>query len=126
MDSDKSTESKIILDFFAGSGTTADAVFQLNSLDNIKRKFICVQLPEPTDEKSEAYKAGYKTISEITKERIRRAGEKIKSEMKENLFSEQGKTLDVGFRAFKLDSSNIRAWDGNPDALEYNLLYQRK
>ncbi len=122
MDSDKSTESKIILDFFAGSGTTADAVFQLNSLDNIKRKFICVQLPEPTDEKSEAYKAGYKTISEITKERIRRAGEEIKSEMKENLFSEQGKTLDVGFRAFKLDSSNIRAWDGNPDALEYNLL----
>jgi adenine-specific DNA-methyltransferase len=115
------TKSEIILDFFAGSGTTAHAVMQLNSEDAGNRKFICVQLQEPTDEKSEAYKAGYKTISEITKERIRRAGEKIKSEMKDDLFSEQGKTLDVGFRAFKLDSSNIRAWDGNPDALEDNL-----
>lgn len=111
----------LILDFFAGSGTTAHATIQLNSEDGGNRKFICIQLPEPTDEKSEAHKAGYKTISEITKERIRRAGEKIKSEMKEDLFSEQGKTLDVGFRAFKLDSSNIRAWDGNPDALEDNL-----
>jgi adenine-specific DNA-methyltransferase len=110
-----------ILDFFAGSGTTAHAVMQLNSEDGGNRKFICVQLPEPTDEKSEAYKAGYRTISEITKERIRRAGEKIKLEMKDDLFSEQGKTLDIGFRAFKLDSSNIRAWDGNPDALEDNL-----
>lgn len=111
----------IVLDFFAGSGTTAHSTMQLNAEDGGNRKFICVQLPEPTDEKSEAYKAGYKTISEITKERIRRAGEKIKSEMKEDLFSEQGKTLDIGFRAFKLDSSNIRAWDGNPDALEDNL-----
>jgi adenine-specific DNA-methyltransferase len=111
----------IVLDFFAGSGTTAHALMQLNSEDAGNRKFILVQLPEATEEKSDAYKAGYKTISEITKERIRRAGEKIKSEMKEDLFSEQGKTLDVGFRAFKLDSSNIRAWDGNPDALEDNL-----
>ena len=110
-----------VLDFFAGSGSTSHAVMQLNSEDGGNRKFVCVQLPEPTDEKSEADKAGYKTISEITKERIRRAGEKIKSEMKEDLFSEQGKTLDIGFRAFKLDSSNIRAWDGNPDALEDNL-----
>ena len=114
-------KDSIILDYFAGSGTTAHAVVQQNSEDTGNRKFICVQLPEPTDEKSEAYKAGYKIISEITKERIRRAGEKIKSEMKEDLFSEQGKTLDIGFRAFKLDSSNIRAWDGNPDALEDNL-----
>jgi adenine-specific DNA-methyltransferase len=114
-------ENDIVLDFFAGSGTTAEAVLQLNSEDAGNRKFICVQLPEPTDEKSEAYKAGYMTISEITKERIRRAGDKIKSEMKEDLFSQQGKTLDIGFRAFKLASSNIRAWDGNPDALEDNL-----
>jgi adenine-specific DNA-methyltransferase len=112
----------IILDFFAGSGTTAHAVIQSNSEDAGNRKFICVQLPEPTDEKSEAYKAGYKTISEITKERIRRAGKKIKSEIIDDLFSKEGKSLDVGFRAFKLDSSNIRAWDGNPDALEDNLL----
>ena len=114
-------ENDIILDFFAGSGTTADAVMQLNAEDGGERKFICVQLPEPTDEKSEAYKAGYKTISEITKERIRRAGEKIKAELKEDLFTDQGKTLDIGFKAFKLDSSNIRAWDGNPEALEENL-----
>jgi adenine-specific DNA-methyltransferase len=111
----------LVLDFFAGSGTTAHAVIQLNSEDGGTRKFISVQLPEPTDEKGEAYKAGYKTISEITKERIRRAGEKIKSELKDDLFSKVGKTLDIGFRAFKLDSSNIRAWDGNPDALEDNL-----
>jgi adenine-specific DNA-methyltransferase len=115
------SKDSIILDFFAGSGTTAHSTMQLNAEDGGNRKFICVQLPEPIDEKSEAYKAGHKTISEITKERIRRAGEKIKSEMKEDLFSEQGKTLDIGFRAFKLDSSNIRAWDGNPDALEDNL-----
>jgi len=114
-------DDSVVLDFFAGSGTTAHAVIQLNSEDAGNRKFICVQLPEPTDEKSEAYKAGYKAISEITKERIRRAGDKIKSELKEDLFSKEGKTLDVGFRAFKLDSSNIRAWDGNPDALEDNL-----
>lgn len=112
----------IILDFFAGSGSTAHSIIQKNAEDAGNRKFICVQLPEPTDLKSEAYRAGYKTISEITKERIRRAGEKIKSEMKEDLFSEQGKTLDIGFRAFKLDSSNIRGWDGNPEALENNLL----
>ena len=110
-----------ILDFFAGSGTSAHATLKLNSEDKGTRKFICIQLPELTDEKSEAFQAGYKTISEITKERIRRAGEKIKSEMKKDLFSEQDKTLDIGFRAFKLDSSNIRAWDGNPDALEANL-----
>jgi adenine-specific DNA-methyltransferase len=110
-----------VFDFFAGSGTTAHSIIELNKKDDGSRKFICVQLPEPTDEKSEAFKAGFKTISEITKERIRRAGEKIKSELKDDLFSKEGKTLDIGFRAFKLDSSNIRAWDGNPDALEDNL-----
>lgn len=116
----------IVLDFFAGSGTTAHAVMQLNSEDGGDRKFICVQLPEPTDENSEANKAGYKTISAITKERIRRAGEKIKSALKEDLFTEQGKTLDIGFRAFKLDSSNISAWDGNTHSLEKNLFNEGK
>jgi adenine-specific DNA-methyltransferase len=113
----------VILDFFAGSGSTAHSVIQKNSEDGGNRKFICVQLPEQTDEKSEAFKAGYKTISEITKERIRRAGDKIISEQKEDLFSKEGYILDIGFRSFKLDSSNIRAWDGNPDALEANLFY---
>jgi len=115
------SNSEIILDFFAGSGTTAQAVMQLNADTKGNRKFICVQLPEPTDEKSEAYKTGFKKISDITKERIRRSGDKIKAELKDDLFSEEGKTLDIGFRSFKLDSSNIRPWDGNPDALENNL-----
>ncbi len=115
------TNSDIVLDFFSGSGTTAHSIFNLNSIDGANRKFISVQLPQPISNKEKAYAEGWRFISEITKERIRRAGEKIKSELKDDLFSEQGKTLDVGFRAFKLDSSNIRAWDGNPDALEDNL-----
>src|SRR5690606_18122912 len=73
----------IVLDFFAGSGTTAHAVMELNKEDGGNRKYICVQLPELTDEKSEAYKAGYKTIAEISKERIRRAGKKIQAEIEE-------------------------------------------
>ncbi|STO12728.1 Adenine specific DNA methylase Mod [[Flavobacterium] thermophilum] len=93
-------KDSIILDFFSGSATTAHAVMQLNAEDGGNRKFIMVQLPEKTDEKSEAYKAGYKNICEIGKERIRRAGEKI--------VQETGKTdLDIGFKVFKLDSSNI-------------------
>lgn len=107
----------LVLDFFAGSGTTAHAVMKLNAEDGGTRKCISVQLPEPTDEKSEAFKEGYTTIAEITKERIRRAGEKIK---KENEGAAIDK-LDVGFKAFKLDSSNITAWDGNPDNLEQQL-----
>lgn len=114
-------ENDLVLDFFAGSGTTAHAVMELNSLDAGSRKFICVQLPERTEDKSEAYKAGYKTISQITRKRIIKAGELLQTVKNNDLFSEQGKTLDIGFRAFKLDSSNIRAWDGNPDALEDNL-----
>lgn len=90
-----------ILDFFSGSATTAHAVMQLNAEDGGKRKFIMVQLPEATDEKSEAYKAGYKNICEIGKERIRRAGKKIKEEHPE------AKDLDTGFRVLKLDSSNM-------------------
>ncbi|WP_035655977.1 site-specific DNA-methyltransferase [Flavobacterium filum] len=108
----------IILDFFAGSGTTAHAVMQLNAEDEGNRKCISVQLPEPTDEKSEAFKAGYATIAEITKERIRRAGEKIKQDFKDKEGIEK---LDIGFKAFKLDSSNIVAWDGNPDNLAEQL-----
>lgn len=92
----------LILDFFSGSATTAHAVMQLNAEDGGHRKFIMVQLPEPTDEKSEAYKAGYKNICEIGKERIRRAGAKIKSEHPE------AKDLDIGFRVLKCDSSNMK------------------
>ena len=133
----------ITMDFFAGSGTTANAVFQQNADDGGKRKFICVQLPEPTNENSEAYKAGYKNIAEICKERIRRAGEAIINEKKNELInlkkSLNGKilqdevqekidnlgliidNLDIGFKAFKLDSSNIHAWDGNVENFEQNL-----
>ena len=92
-----------IVDFFSGSATTAHAVMQLNAEDGGKRKFIMVQLPEKTDEKSEAYKAGYKNICEIGKERIRRAGRKIKEE---NPLTTQD--LDTGFRVLKLDSSNMQ------------------
>ena len=107
--------NELILDFFSGSATTAHAVMKLNSEDDGNRKFICVQLPESTDEKSEAYKAGYKNICEIGKERIRRAGEKVKSE--------SGKTeLDIGFKVLKLDSSNIKSWDSDFENLETNLL----
>lgn len=94
----------IILDFFSGSATTAHAVMQLNAEDGGNRKFIMVQLPEKTDEKSEAYKAGYPNICEIGKERIRRAGKKIKEDNKDKEGIEK---LDIGFRVLKLDSSNM-------------------
>ena len=108
------TSDAVILDFFSGSATTAHAVMQLNAEDGGNRKFIMVQLPEPTDEKSEAYKAGYKNICEIGKERIRRAGEKIKEENKDK---EGIENLDVGFKVFKLDTSNIRKWQPDYDNL---------
>lgn len=107
----KFDKDAIVLDFFSGSATTAHAVMQLNAEDGGKRKFICVQLPEKTDEQSEAYKAGYKTICEIGKERIRRAGEKIKEENKDK---EGIENLDIGFKVFKLDSSNLVKWDNTP------------
>lgn len=113
------TQDAIILDFFSGSATTAHAVMQLNAEDGGKRKFIMVQLPEPTDEKSDAYKAGYKNISDIGKERIRRAGEKIKEENKDK---ENIANLDVGFKVFKLDTSNLRKWQPDYDNLEQSLL----
>ncbi len=113
------TKDGIILDLFAGSSTTAHAVMQLNAEDGGNRKFIMVQLPEPTDEKSEAYKAGYKNICEIGKERIRRAGEKIKEKYKDK---ENIENLDIGFKVFKLDTSNIRKWQPDYDNLEQSLL----
>ncbi|WP_036365226.1 site-specific DNA-methyltransferase [Moraxella bovoculi] len=107
-------KNSIILDFFAGSATTAHAVMQLNAEDNGNRQFIMVQLPELTDEKSEAYKAGFKTISEISKERIRRAGAKIKAENPD-------KTLDTGFKVFKLSDSNFKAWQIDDDDIAKQL-----
>ena len=92
----------VILDFFSGSATTAHAVMKLNAEDGGNRKFIMVQLPEKTDDKSEAYKAGYENICEIGKERIRRAGKKVKEEA-----GEKADKLDIGFRVLKLDSSNM-------------------
>jgi adenine-specific DNA-methyltransferase len=111
--------SDLILDFFSGSATTAHAVMELNAEDGGNRQFILVQLSEPIDEKSEAYKAGYKNICEIGKERIRRAGEKIKEDYKDKELIDN---LDIGFKVFKLDSTNIKEWDSNPDNLEKSLL----
>jgi len=133
-----SSQNDIILDFFAGSGTTAHAVMDLNKENGGSRKYVCVQLPELCEEKSEAYKAGYKTIAEISKERIRRAGKKIQDEIKteikkieseikklqgeiptdenkteiENLKTkiEQLKNQDLGFKVLKLDDSNFKQW----------------
>ena len=140
-----SDKSAIILDFFSGSATTAHAVMQLNAGDGGHRKFIMVQLPEETDEKSEAYKAGYKNICEIGKERIRRASAKIKEEItiaaplekvqnetgvaatfigeKEKQYGEEtAAKFDGGFRVLKLDSSNMKDVYYNPDEFQPNLL----
>lgn len=118
-----STSSQdIVLDFFAGSGTTAHSVMELNATDGGTRSWISVQLPEPLPNDGEAYKAGYKTIADITIDRIQRAGNKIKSEIKKGLFAGQVSDLDTGFRVFKLDSSNINAWDGSVQNFEQSLL----
>lgn len=112
-----SNKDSIILDFFSGSATTAHAVMQLNAEDGGNRKFIMVQLPEVCDEKSEAFKAGYKNICEIGKERIRRAGKKI--------VEETGKTnLDIGFRVLKLDESNMKDVYYTPDELSQSDLVE--
>lgn len=108
----------IILDFFSGSATTAHAVMKLNAEDEGNRKFIMVQLPELTDEKSEAYKAGYKNICEIGKERIRRAGKKIKEEA-----GLAAQNLDTGFRVLKLDSSNMEDIYYTPQEFERQKLF---
>ena len=104
----------IILDFFSGSATTAHAVMKLNAENDGNRKFIMVQLPETTEEKSEAFKSGYKTIAEISKERIRRAAAKIKEENPEY-------NGDLGFKVFKLDSTNIKPWEVDFDMTEQTL-----
>jgi adenine-specific DNA-methyltransferase len=103
----------LYLDFFAGSGTVANAILDLNKQDNGNRKFICVQLPEKCDEKSEAYKTGYKTIAEIGKERIRRVIKRIKEEEESkepDLFSQDKPKQDLGFKVFKLQESNFKIW----------------
>ena len=110
-------QNDIVLDFFSGSATTAHAVMQLNAEDGGNRKFIMVQLPEKCDESSEAYKAGYKNICEIGKERIRRAGEKIKEEK-----GLTAQNLDIGFRVLKLDSSNMKDVYYTPAELTQDLL----
>ena len=135
------SKQAIVLDFFSGSATTAHAVMQLNAEDASsgsaeagKRRFIMVQLPEVCDEKSEAYKAGYKTIAEIGKERIRRAGLKIKDElgrMKDekkqdsSSFSFPPSSLDIGFRVLKIDSSNMKDVYYTPDAVQQTHLFDQ-
>ena len=117
--STSSNEGDIILDFFSGSATTAHAVMQLNAEDGGNRQFIMVQLPEVCDEKSEAYKAGFRNICEIGKERIRRAGAKILDETERRnsqlkIGEAETPPPDVGFRVFKLDASNLKTWDSAP------------
>ena len=105
-----SSNDDIVLDFFSGSGTTAHAVTELNAEDGGNRRWICVQLPELTDEKSEAYKAGYRTIADIARERIRRAGAKIRTDQADKLAS-RNVPLDLGFRAYRVDDSNFKQWN---------------
>ena len=112
-----SNSDSVILDFFSGSATTAHAVMQLNAEDGGNRKYIMVQLPEPCVEGTEAAKAGYKNICEIGKERIRRAANKLREEKPLDC---QGK--DMGFKVFKLDTSNLREWNPNSDTLAQDLL----
>jgi adenine-specific DNA-methyltransferase len=113
----------IILDFFSGSATTAHAVMQLNTEDNGNRKFVMVQLSEQTDVKSEAYKAGYKTIADIGRERIRRAGKKILEENAEKL-AQREKPLDIGFRSYKVTDSIMEDVYKNPNELKQSDLLE--
>ena len=123
-----SDKDSLIMDFFSGSATTAHAVMQLNSEDAGRRRFIMVQLNEKTDPSTEAYKAGYKTICEIGKERIRRAGKKLleeqaKSKSNEGLFAQgESNKLDVGFRVLKLDSSNMNDVYYRPEEFSDQLI----
>ena len=130
-----SATTDFILDFFGGSGTTAQAVLELNKEDGGNRKFILVQLPEPCDENSEAYKAGYKTIAAISKERIRRVIKKINTQGEEvnkkkegelkfdNLNNPANNSLDNGFKVFRLSQSNFKIWRGD-EITEDNLVTQ--
>ena len=105
---------EIILDFFSGSSSTAESVIRFNSKNNSSKKFIMVQIPESTTEKSEAYKEGYETICEIGKERIKRAGDQIIKESNND-------NLDIGFKVFKLDSSNLEKWDPDYNNIQQSL-----
>lgn len=109
-------DDEIVMDFFSGTGSTAHATMELNSEDGGNRKFIMVQLPEPTGEDSVAFKEGYPTIADIAKERIRRSGDKILANSDEN--------IDIGFKVFKLDSSNLHKWDPEYDDLEQSMLIE--
>ena len=109
-----SDNDSIILDFFGGSSATAHSVLKLNAEENCNRRFILVQIPEATDEKSEAFNEGYQNICEIGKERIRRAGDKIVEES-------GNKDLDIGFKVFKLDSSNLEKWDPDYNNIQQSL-----
>ena len=115
----RENKDSIILDFFAGSSTTAHAVMQLNAEDGGNRQFIMVQIPEATDSKSEAFKAGYPTIAEISKERIRRAGAKIKTD---NADKDGINELDTGFRVLKIDTTNMADIYYRPEDYSQDLL----
>ena len=123
----KLPKDSIILDFFSGSATTADAVMRLNIEDGGNRKYIMIQLPEKCDEKEEAFKSGFRNICEIGEERIRRAGDQIKADWEnehpsDTLFSsEEEFTTDIGFKVFKLDSSNVNEWDSSLELDEKEL-----
>ena len=136
----KAHDEETILDFFSGSATTAHAVLKMNTEDNGNRKFICVQLPELCDETSYAKSAGYSNICEIGKERIRRAGKKILEEITSETVDvaqygesfevdeivNKHKNLDTGFKVFKLDTSNLKTWDGTPiQDKQIDLFYER-
>jgi len=112
-------EDDLILDFFAGSGTTADSTLQMNIEDSMRRKFILIQLDESTDEKSQAFKTGYSTISDLSKERIRRAGQKILEDNKDKKGIED---LDIGFRVLKIDSTNMKEVYYTPDEYSQDQL----
>lgn len=119
------SEDAIVLDFFAGSGTTGEAVFRANLEDDGSRRFILVQLPEPVKEKSTAYKLGYHTITEITRERVRRVITKLNKADADKLDLEGSTKQDRGFRAFRLSSSNFKIWDANQAATDPERLAEQ-
>ncbi len=111
-------KDSIVVDFFCGSGSTAHALMSLNSEDSGNRKYICVQLPEKVADNSEAHIAGFKTIADISKERIRRAAKKIEDEQNDQLDLNGGSKIDLGFKVFKLSRSNFKVWEGDVEKIE--------
>ena len=118
------SKGDLVVDFFAGSGTTAQAVLELNKEDGANRSFILVQLPEKIDTESEAYRAGYKTIADICKERIRRASKKVKEEVETQPDLFKDKPLDLGFKVFTLEPSNFKVWRTDTTDTEEELMQQ--